>query len=95
MVRIPSPFVLKLDGLSTKILSPTFDTLGEIYSLNIGGDWNSVIEECGVILKRWNKEVYSVSQQRMGWLLKRLKVVRKMPTSPIVIEEVRRVEKEL
>lgn len=35
------------------------------------------------------------SQNRMGWLIRRLKVVQKMSPSPSVLEELRRVEQEL
>lgn len=59
------------------------------------GQWCKVVEECGLHLKKWNKEVYQGSQNRMGWLLRRLKKFRKMSPSPSVIEEYRKVEQEL
>lgn len=54
-----------------------------------------MIEECGSKLKQWNKEVYSVSQNRLSWLLKRLKNVPRMKPSPSVIDELRSVEKDI
>lgn len=59
------------------------------------GQWCQVVEECGSQLKQWHRDVYSASQHRMGWLVRRLKVVRKMAPSPSVLEEYRRVEQEL
>lgn len=59
------------------------------------GQWNKVVEECGIQLKKWNKDVYLTSQNRLGWLLHRLKQVRKMTPLPSVIEEYRNVEKEI
>lgn len=53
------------------------------------------MEECGSHLKKWNKEVYSASYNRMAWLIKRLKVVRKMNPTPSVIEELCTVERDL
>lgn len=46
-----------------------------------------MVEDCGVSLKKWNKEVYSVSQNRLSLLMKRLKRVRKMSPTTTVIEE--------
>lgn len=60
-----------------------------------GHSWVSVIEECGKRLKKWDKEVYRKNQNRLGWLLRRLKKVRKMAPTPAVIEEVRKVEQEM
>ncbi|CAO2825064.1 unnamed protein product [Amaranthus hypochondriacus] len=54
-----------------------------------------VVEDCGASLKQWNKDVFLASQNRLGWLMCRLKVVRKMKPTPSVLEEYRRVEKEL
>lgn len=56
------------------------------------GKWCDVVEECGSQLKKWHRDVFSASQNRMGWLVRRLKVVRKMAPSPSVLEEYRRVE---
>lgn len=60
-----------------------------------GPFWSSVIEECSSHLQKWNKEVYMVNYSKPGWLLRRLKKFCKMPPSPIVIEEYRRVEQEI
>lgn len=54
-----------------------------------------MVEECGEQLKKWNKEVYKVSQNRLGWLMRRLKQVRKMDLLSSVIKEYRRVEQEI
>lgn len=61
----------------------------------VGLSWCKRVDFCGSQLKIWHKDVYSGSQNRLGWLLKRLKVVRKMPPSPAVIEEYRSVEHEI
>lgn len=54
-----------------------------------------IVEECGTHLRKWNKEVYMETHNRLGWLLKRLKKVRKMVPTHTVIEELRKVEHEL
>lgn len=59
------------------------------------GQWSKVVEDCGIRLKDWHKEVYMSSQNRVGWLLRRLKKVRKMVPTVAVIEESRKVEQDL
>lgn len=53
------------------------------------------MEDCGSHLKKWHKEVYLSSQNRLGWLLRRLKKVRKMAPTAAVIEECRQVEHDI
>lgn len=53
------------------------------------------MNECASHLKTWNKEIYMGTQNRMGWLLSRLKKVRQMAPTPTVLEEYRNIEQEL
>lgn len=57
--------------------------------------WFYVIDDCGSQLKQWHRKVYMATQNRLGWLIRRLKVVRKLALSSCVIDELRRVEQEL